>query len=763
MNDVRDVLSEFLISDKNTNKSGSTTTRQVLEATLMPYIGLPARDFVAVARKAVNALFDWAVRTQPNSINNSLKAALVGKESYVNQTMEFISSIKNNPEHPLYNNAVINSINLVGNDKSDIENLQIKGKDNKIFDQNSLIYGLREIKEFARSINKISLYGNIIRVGILQSGLENSKISFTSLVPYEDFQEIYKETLSNLENMPNLADFYNGGILERSQWNNTDIVGAKVSTLKKNKFGKWYTDYGMSQESIPESVKNKIAKKEIPPVLEIPMLSREARKDFIKYTWEDPNIKAAQKAEMRKQGDFSYRHTVLLKKVYQSPGNPLINYGKKGNFPKYVYKAVHALGDSYRATEALPVSYGSFSGTQAAPTRANAIMQASVLDNGFDKNFTETTDDVITNAYLGQFSGENIVPLPSMQQAQPSTSIDDNSKTSIEGLNQRLDSYGNAKVVLPNNFYEGDRPKGRLNAFKAGITKVADNIIVLADLNLNEFDFISEQDKKRLDALRPLAEEFRKINTNDISSAERRTVAVEKRYAQLSNQLTNEFVDIMGKYVEQQLGKKISSSQPTQSTSVQITKSNYTRQEVQNNPNTAYVFTENTHSITAFPNKVGGGSAIIRGLDNAYAIVTKKKYDYNTKENIDYTDTPENFKEFTEVNTKLIKELKNHEVFFKKIIFPQGFATDKAKMPTRFAEWLQKELLDNFGLVTELNSTKTGLISKSISQPTQAVNTESNVNEEKTNSGKTISELGMSQEEWNKLTIEEKNKIKSCN
>jgi len=48
-------------------------------------------------------------------------------------------------------------------------------------------------------------------------------------------------------------------------------------------------------------------------------------------------------------------------------------------------------------------------------------------------------------------------------------------------------------------------------------------------------------------------------------------------------------------------------------------------------------------------------------------------------------------------------------------------------------------------------------------RPTQAVNTESNVNEEKTDSGKTISELGMSQEEWNKLTIEEKNKIKSCN
>lgn len=151
-----------------------------------------------------------------------------------------------------------------------------------------------------------------------------------------------------------------------------------------------------------------------------------------------------------------------------------------------------------------------------------------------------------------------------------------------------------------------------------------------------------------------------------------------------------------------------------QKQNIEITNHNYTRQEVQNNPNTAYVFTENTYSITAFSNRAGGGSAIIRGLPNAFAIVTKKKYDYNTRENVDYTDTDANFKEFTEINTKLINELKNSGK--DKIVFPQGFATDKAKMPTRFAEWLQKELLDSFGLVTELNTTKTGLISKNISQ-----------------------------------------------
>jgi hypothetical protein len=145
---------------------------------------------------------------------------------------------------------------------------------------------------------------------------------------------------------------------------------------------------------------------------------------------------------------------------------------------------------------------------------------------------------------------------------------------------------------------------------------------------------------------------------------------------------------------------------------VEITNSKYTRADVMNNPDTAYVFTENTYSMSEFPDRVGGGTAVIRGLKNAYGIVTRKKYDYDTKEKVDYADTPEDFQEFTEINETLIDYIK--ESGKSKIVFPPGFANDKAKLPTRFAEWLQTALLDNFGLVTELNSIKTGLISKSV-------------------------------------------------
>jgi predicted NAD-dependent protein-ADP-ribosyltransferase YbiA (DUF1768 family) len=158
---------------------------------------------------------------------------------------------------------------------------------------------------------------------------------------------------------------------------------------------------------------------------------------------------------------------------------------------------------------------------------------------------------------------------------------------------------------------------------------------------------------------------------------------------------------------------------------VEITNSKYTRADVMNNPDTAYVFTENTYSMSEFPDRVGGGTAVIRGLKNAYGIVTRKKYDYDTKEKVDYADTPEDFQEFTEINETLIDYIK--ESGKSKIIFPPGFANDKAKLPTRFAEWLQTALLDNFGLVTELNFTKTGLISKSVLSQQSETQTEINI------------------------------------
>jgi hypothetical protein len=150
-----------------------------------------------------------------------------------------------------------------------------------------------------------------------------------------------------------------------------------------------------------------------------------------------------------------------------------------------------------------------------------------------------------------------------------------------------------------------------------------------------------------------------------------------------------------------------------ETSNVEITKTNYTKDTAPSNPTTGFIFTENAEMLDTSKN-VSMTQAIIRttkdGLKNlnALPIITKKLQISGGQ----WSNSEEDFSEFKRLNTMLIERHLSDN--WNKLVFPQGFATDKAQLPTRFAEWLQKELLDNFGLVTELNETKSGLISKSV-------------------------------------------------
>ena len=138
---------------------------------------------------------------------------------------------------------------------------------------------------------------------------------------------------------------------------------------------------------------------------------------------------------------------------------------------------------------------------------------------------------------------------------QESNNLD--KKTPVEGLNERLENYGHTRLILPKDFYEGQRPKGRLNVLKASIAQVANNLQILEHLDLSEFSFLSTADLEKLDLLRESVKKFRKLNL-EISSKDNRTVGKEIEYSKLSNKILNEFVDIINPHVKTQLGKSIS-------------------------------------------------------------------------------------------------------------------------------------------------------------------------------------------------------------
>jgi len=116
-------------------------------------------------------------------------------------------------------------------------------------------------------------------------------------------------------------------------------------------------------------------------------MSEAGRSDFIVYSYEDV-ISSEQRILRRKIGNTQHQHKMLMQKVYTTDANnkrvPLLHITEKNGkiYTKHVYKAINALGDSFRAQEFYTTN------------------QQSVLDNGFDK-VNEVEDDIIVDIYNG--------------------------------------------------------------------------------------------------------------------------------------------------------------------------------------------------------------------------------------------------------------------------------------------------------------------------------------------------------------------------
>jgi hypothetical protein len=394
--DYRDAFSEVLMSDRG-------NVRQVMQNVLEPYTDMSDRDFVKLSQKAVNDLFDWAVQTKTN-VNTKIATILLGSEtekSAAEQIIDYRDSILGNPvkgiapkpEHKLFNNIILNSLSIDQNDKQGGKkgapvNLILDNRENKVADQNLTIYGFNELRETLKEENNLKLYGKLTRLALLQSGLTNSPISFTNLLPYNDFKGLYQDTLSILEKLPNLAKFQELNVFERNNWNNSDVVTYKRATLYfgEDKDGTKYVS-NLDIDTLIKPLKTAVKNNVIPKLVGLSPMSEAGRSDFIVYSYEDV-ISSEQRILRRKTGNTEHQHKMLMQKVYTIDENnkrvPLLHITEKNGrvYTKYVYKAINALGDSFRAQEFYTTN------------------QQSVLDNGFDK-VNEVEDDVIVDIYRG--------------------------------------------------------------------------------------------------------------------------------------------------------------------------------------------------------------------------------------------------------------------------------------------------------------------------------------------------------------------------
>jgi hypothetical protein len=381
-------------------------------------------------------------------------------KSAAEEIMALAQRVKKDPDpnNPLRNNLILNSIKRISGDRENVpDNLELMGNYNKVYDQNQIIDAFLQLKKELVGEDK-AIYGKLVRLAVLQSGLTNSPISFTSLIPYEDFKEIYNQTLSTLEKMPNLNDFYTLDVFQRNNWSDPNIVPfKKAEFIQSKKTKKWF--YNMDMKGVAGSLKTATVEGVIPQMLNISPMSREGASDFLVYTYEKQLSKNKEenkrlKAEAKKKGDTSYIVKYLFKKVYNSFGEPLIQTTESKDgvvYEKYVYKAINAWGASFKANE--------FYGKLEPGDPLSTTGPASVIDNGFVKleaRIEQIRSTISDNVFEEKYSGEvedNIIETTLNNGAVPITKkvvplaeaepvLSDDVKSQIETLEAKKKSKG---------------------------------------------------------------------------------------------------------------------------------------------------------------------------------------------------------------------------------------------------------------------------------------------------------------------------------
>jgi hypothetical protein len=373
LNKTRDGVAEILASDKS-------KVRNVIQRVLKPYVDLNDRDFVKLAQKAVADLFDYAVQTN-TAFKDRVFQTMISDGGYANDIMQMIKEIKANPNHPLFDNHVVNIIVPQLAPEASPEsanNIKIKGATNKIYDQNSIIYSFRELKEYLESTGDIAKYNKFKTLALYQSGLSVNRLSFTSLLPFEDFEDIYNDTIQKLESLDNLETFADLNVFERNNWGNDDIVPYEKARWIRKKDGTM--DYNPAMKYLPKKVQSAVENNQIPPIISVSVLGRKSNSDFFVYSWEDASITKEKKAEMRKKGDFSYIKRGLFRKV-KNNGKPFVHTSNDKDY--YIYQAVNAWGARERAQEFYDVE------------------KKSQIDNGFIKVGNVAADERIINIFTG--------------------------------------------------------------------------------------------------------------------------------------------------------------------------------------------------------------------------------------------------------------------------------------------------------------------------------------------------------------------------
>lgn len=308
------------------------------------------KEAIKLGNKVTASFVDFLMQTKSNIYGSPLgiyiKRLLTDD---VNGAAYKLKDIKDDPDNTLNQNYAIASLSyMIGEQEGQVSNLRLKLPTKDIFSQNAFIQGMEELKDI-----DIELYRGIVFASVLQSGTYKSYMSFTDLLPLQDFAAMINPILDQVRDDESLEWFNTNSLFLKNNWQDKDFVPQSPYILK-SKAGKWYFPWQISSYWYQKPYENftKITSNPLEHPIFVSRYRQEAgaplitikRNNTIDYT--DKQIR-----QYSNRGDW--RHKIIVGYQPVMDGNEIYTIYDKENpaFDKFVYKPVNLYGDGVKAQE----------------------------------------------------------------------------------------------------------------------------------------------------------------------------------------------------------------------------------------------------------------------------------------------------------------------------------------------------------------------------------------------------------------------------
>jgi len=381
---------------------------------------LSAREAIKLGNKVTASFLDYLIQTRSNVYGSPLGSYIARQlTDQVNGTAFKVKRIKDDPENTLNQNYAIASLNvMIGEQEGQVNNLRLKLPTKDIFSQNAFIQGLRELKDIDPE-----LYRSIAFASVLQSGTYKSYLSFTDLLPLEDFSALVNPILEMTSDDSSLEWYSEAKLFLKNNWQDQDFVSSTPYLLQKKDKSGWYKPWEVKPKFYQRAVNNfeKITNNSLEHPIFVSRWRQEAGSTLITLKKEDHiNFTEVQIKQFKRRGDYqSYKVTVGYQLVMDG-SEPYIIYDEKNPaFDKFVYKAVNLYGDGVKAQEYYEDN------------------RPSQLNNGTLHLAQELTDQQVIDSFEGTVKPIAKTPAPvvkrDIEKPKPSSSVVTISDKIVEG------------------------------------------------------------------------------------------------------------------------------------------------------------------------------------------------------------------------------------------------------------------------------------------------------------------------------------------